>query len=74
MIWDEELAGAIVEAEALAAAVEIAYDDLDKDDKDIENDDDLMEDEKEIAVDLPEEWLLGLMMIFHPLSPIRVPF
>ena len=51
----EELAEAIVEAEALVAAAEIANDDLDEDDEDIEDDDD-----KKIAADLPEEMTFGL--------------
>ena len=58
MIGKEELAEAIVEAQALVAAVEIAEDDLD-DDKDIGDDDDAMDDDKEIAADPPEEMTFG---------------
>ena len=59
-IGNEELAEAIIEAKALAAVAEVADDNLDEDDGDIEDGDDLMDDEKEIAVDLPEE------MTFRP--------
>ena len=52
---EEELADAIVEAEALAAIVEVADDNLDEDDEDIEGGDDLMADDEEIAADLPDE-------------------
>ena len=64
MIGEEELAEAIIEAQVLAAAAEIAEDDLD-DDKDIGDDDDLMgdndvmDDDEEIAADPPEEMTFG---------------
>ena len=56
---DEELVEAIVEAEALVAAVEAADDELDEDGEDIEDDDDLMDDDEEIAADLYEEMTFG---------------
>ena len=65
VIGEEEIAEAIVEAQALAAAAEIAEDDLDDDedigdDGDLMGDDDVMDDDKEIAADPPEE------MTFRP--------
>ena len=59
VIGEEELAEAIVEAQALAAATKIAEDDLDDDDEDIRDDDDLMDDDEEIAADPPEEMTFG---------------
>ena len=64
VIGNEELAVAIVEAQTLANASEIAEDDLD-DDKDMGDDDDLMDgddlmdDNDEIAADLPKEMTFG---------------
>ena len=60
VIGEEELAEAIVEAEALAAAAEIAEDNLDEDDEDIEDNEDWMDDDEEIAANLPE------VMTFEP--------
>ena len=57
---DDELAEAIVEAEALVATTKIAEDDLGGDDEDVEGYDGLMDDDEEIAADLPEE------MTFEP--------
>ena len=55
-IGEEELAEAIVKAEALVA---VADDELDDDDEDIEDDEALMDDDEEIAADLPEEMIFG---------------
>ena len=62
-IGDEELAEAIVEAEALVAAAEAADDELDEDaveeDEEIEDNEALPDDDEEIAADLPEELSFG---------------
>ena len=58
-IGDEELAEAIVVAEAFVAAVEAVNDELVEDDEDIEDDDALMDNDEEIAADLPEEMTFG---------------
>ena len=62
-IGDEELAEAIVEAEALVAAAEATDDELDEDededDEDIEDDEALLDDDEEIAADLPEKMTFG---------------
>ena len=58
MIGEEELAEAIVEAQALVATAEIAEDGLD-DEEDVGDDDDMMDDDEEIAVDPPEEMTFG---------------
>ena len=52
-IGEEELAKAIVVAEALVVAAEVVGDELDEDDEDIEDDD------GEIAADLPEKMIFG---------------
>ena len=58
MIGEEELAEAIKEEQTLAAAAEIAEDDLD-DDEDIGEDDDVMDDDEEITADPLEEMTFG---------------
>ena len=64
VIREKQLVEAIVEVQALVAAVEIAEDDLD-DDEDIGDDDDLMgddyvmDDDEEIAADPLEEMTFG---------------
>ena len=59
MIDEEELVKAIVKAAALAVVAKIAEDDLGKDDKDVEDNEDWMVDGEEIAADLPEEMTFG---------------
>ena len=84
-IREEELVKAIVVAEAFVAIVETIDDELEEDiavteaaddelDEDDEDDDALMDDDEEIATDLPEEIFLGPMMTFHPMSLIRLSF
>ena len=68
VVGEEELAEAIVEAEMLTVIAKVADDDLDEGDGDIEFDGDLMDDDEEIATNLPEEMLLGLTITFHPMS------
>ena len=60
MIGEEELAEAILEAEALTAVVKMAEDDPNEDDEDIDDDDDMMDDDEDIAADLPVEMTFGL--------------
>ena len=64
VIGEDELAEAIVEAQALTAVVEIAEDGLDddediRDDDDLMDDDDVMDEDREIAADPPEEMTFG---------------
>ena len=73
VIGEKELVEAIAMAEALVATVEAVDDEidddivvaeatddeLDKDDEDIDGDDALMDDNEEIAADLPEEMIFG---------------
>ena len=55
VIGEGELVEAIVEAATLSTAAKIAEDDLGEDDEDVGEDIDQMDDDDEIAVDLPEE-------------------
>ena len=64
----EELAEAMVDAVALVAISEIVEDDLDEDDEDIEDNNDMMDNDEEIAADLLEE------MTFCPTSLISFSF
>ena len=50
---------AIIEAKALVATDETAYDNLDEDDGDIEDDDDIMDDNEKLVVDFLEEMTFG---------------
>ena len=70
VVGEEKLTEAIVEAEELVVAIEIADDDLDEDDEDIEDDDELMDGDEEIVADLLKVMTLALMMIFYLMSPM----
>ena len=59
VIGEEELVESIVEAVALATATGVADHDLNEADEDIEGGEDLMDDDEDIAVDLPDEMTFG---------------
>ena len=59
VIGEEELAEAIVEAEALVVVAKVANDELNEDDEHIEGDDDLMDDNEEMVADLLEKMIFG---------------
>ena len=58
-IGEEELVEAILEPDALIAVAEAADDELDEDDEDIEDGDELMNDDEEIAANLHEKMTFG---------------